>query len=108
MIIQVIFVIFVAYYMYRQGIRQLFKSRIDNNNATSDHLAYMFFMIAGLITGSFFTLYLLSLWLDYATIMVQIILSTVASIIIGEYMYIKNRNLIYKIITPQTKENETK
>ena len=65
-------------------------------------------MLAGLITGSFFTLYILSLWVDHATIIVQIILSTVASIIIGEYMYLRNKNLIYKIITPQSKENETK
>jgi uncharacterized membrane protein len=105
MIIQVMCVIMLSYLMYRQAMRQLFKSRILNN-MKADHVAYALFMLSGLLLGSFFSLSLIPMWPDSVHSIVQIGVSFICSIFIGEWLYNRNRYLVHKMIAPQTKEKK--
>ncbi|WP_025026764.1 hypothetical protein [Caldalkalibacillus mannanilyticus] len=106
MIIQVICVILVSFIVYRQGIRYLFKSRIMDNNKKADHFAYTAFMITGVIVGSYFTLSFLHNWFPATPVYLQIIVTFVSCILIGEGMYHRNKNLIYKIISFEEKKEK--
>jgi hypothetical protein len=103
MIIQVLFVLFISYLIYRQGLRSLFKSRISEN-INSDHIAYGCFMLTGLIMGSYLTLYAISEWMSPLSVIPHIAIISCVSILLGEGLYHRNKYLIYKIISPQTKE----
>lgn len=95
--IEVILMMLMAYLFYRQGIRQLFKSRIFNSNK-ADFIAYAFFMFAGLLLGTLSSLSVMLLWKEYFIPLVQIIMSSLASIVIGEWMYLRNKYIIQKTV----------
>lgn len=97
MIIEVIFVMLLAYLFYRQGIRQLFKSRILNSSK-ADFFAYAFFMLAGLLLGTLSSLSIMLLWTQFFIPVVQIVTSSLSSIIIGEWMYRRNKYIIQKTV----------
>lgn len=103
MIIEAICVMFLSYFFYRQGIRQLFKSRIFQSNK-ADHLAYALFMISGLSLGSLFCLSVLFLWFPETPTIFIVLLSTVTSIISGEWMYRKNKRMIERTVKTNRKE----
>jgi len=105
MFIEIVCVLFLSYMMYRQGIRQLFKSRLFSS-LKADHVAYMFFMLAGLSLGTLSTLSIIYNWRPETSINAQIILAGLTSILLGEWMYRRNKNLIYKLISPQQQSNE--
>jgi uncharacterized protein YacL len=105
MIIQVMCVILISYLMYRQGMRQLFKSRIMDSRK-ADHIAYSLFMLTGLVLGSFFSISLILMWMESSHRAIQIIVSVITSISIGEWLYLRNKHLIYKMISPQSKDSK--
>lgn len=105
MIIQVMCVILISYLIYRQGMRQLFKSRIMESRR-ADHIAYSLFMLAGLILGTFFSISLILMWMDSTHRGIQIIVSVITSISIGEWLYLRNKHLVYKMIAPQSKNSK--
>jgi hypothetical protein len=103
MIIEAICVMFLSYIFYRQGIRQLFKSRIFQSNR-ADHVAYALFMISGLFLGSLFCLSILFLWFPETPLAFIVLFSSVTSIISGEWMYRKNKRIIEKTVKTDQKE----
>jgi Zn-dependent protease with chaperone function len=105
MIIEVLCVIFISYLMYRQGMRQLFKSRILENRK-ADHIAYSLFMLSGLLLGSYFSLSLIFLWTESTHEGIQIVVAFITSISAGEWMYLRNKHLVYKMISPQSKDSK--
>jgi hypothetical protein len=105
MIIQVMCVILVSYVTYRQGMRQLFKSRIMDSRK-ADHIAYSLFMLTGLFIGTFFSISLILTWMESSQMGIQIIVAAITSISIGEWLYLRNKHLVYKMISPQSKETK--
>ncbi|WP_202080004.1 hypothetical protein [Caldalkalibacillus salinus] len=91
---------FLTYLFYRQGIRQLFKSRIFDSQK-SDHLAYALFMFAGLMLGTLSSLAILHLIEVHIAVLWKVVIASLTSILLGEWMYHRNRHLVHRAVDPQ-------
>jgi hypothetical protein len=99
-------VVVVSYLLYKQGLKQLFRRKIIEQSKRSSHSAYFFFMLAGLLLGSFFCFYIFKQWTPQLKLELQILLTTGVSILIGELMYWRNNHMIQQIIVVQGKSHE--
>jgi len=79
-----------------------------DNNKKADLFAYSAFMLTGLILGSYFMLSLIRYWYPEAPLYVQIVVTFASCIVIGEVMYHRNKNMIYKIISYKGNDEKNK
>ncbi|GAB7387513.1 hypothetical protein BSNK01_13500 [Bacillaceae bacterium] len=90
-----------AYIAYRQGVRQLFRSKFIDEGA-SDWPAYALFMLSGLLLGDLIALSLLQEFGETSQL-VQSVSGSLLSIFIGESFYHRNLRLLRKIACPKNK-----
>ncbi|GAA0360607.1 hypothetical protein [Bacillus horti] len=104
MVIEVICIMFLSYLFYRQGIRQLFKSRLLKD-MKADFFAYSFLMITGLLLGTLSSFAVLWLLVEVYHPVLQVVVASLCSIFIGEFLYRRNKYLIKKTL-PQSKNSK--